>query len=58
MKQALVQVHSIKFAPLKAAKPRLGFILLPPAELGSWQDPPGFSSSSLSRIREGESSVL
>lgn len=58
MKQAFVQVHFIKFAPLKAAKPRLDFILLPPAEVGSWQDPPGFSSCSLSRAREGEGSML
>lgn len=40
MEQALVQIHFIKFAPFKAAKTRLDFILLPTAELGSWQDLP------------------
>lgn len=57
MEQALVQVHFIKFAPFKAAKTRLDFILLPTAELGSWQDLPGFSYS-LCRAREGEGSML
>lgn len=60
MKQAFVQVHFIKFAPLEAAKPRLDFILLPTAEVGSWQELPGthFSSRSLSRARQGEGSML
>lgn len=58
MEKALVQIHFIKFAPFKAAKTRLDFILLPTAELGSWQDLPGFSSYSLCRTREGEGSML
>lgn len=57
MMQAFIQVHFIKFAPLKAAKPRLDFILLPTAEGGSWQDLPG-TLFSHSRTRESEGSTL